>query len=114
MYILGRQHAGESPASFVMEGVISTLLSSRVESCELRDRFIFKVVPMVNPDGVVVGNYRTNLSGSDVNRKWDFPAKAIHPEVFHIKRKLAEDRKEVRFFLDLHAHSRKYTALNVG
>jgi murein tripeptide amidase MpaA len=90
-----------------MEGLITTLLSSRVESSELRERFIFKIIPMVNPDGVVIGNYRTNLSGNDVNRKWDFPTQTIHPEVFHIKRKLLEDKKEVRFFLDLHAHSRK-------
>jgi hypothetical protein len=33
---------------------------------------------MVNPDGVTVGNYRTNLSGNDVNRKWDFPNKIYH------------------------------------
>lgn len=26
---------------------------------------------MVNPDGVVAGNYRTNLSGIDLNRRWD-------------------------------------------
>lgn len=90
-----------------MEGAINALLSSRVECTELRERFVFKIVPMVNPDGVVVGNYRTNLSGNDVNRKWDFPTKTIHPEVFHIKRKMAEDKKDIRFFLDLHAHSRK-------
>lgn len=26
---------------------------------------------MVNPDGVIFGNYRCNLSGKDLNRKWD-------------------------------------------
>jgi murein tripeptide amidase MpaA len=26
---------------------------------------------MVNPDGVAAGNYRTNLFGHDVNRKWE-------------------------------------------
>lgn len=26
---------------------------------------------MLNPDGVIFGNYRTNLAGLDLNRKWD-------------------------------------------
>jgi murein tripeptide amidase MpaA len=29
---------------------------------------VFKIVPMINPDGVVFGNYRTSLSGKDLNR----------------------------------------------
>lgn len=41
----------------------------------LRDKIIFKVIPMINPDGVVFGNYRTSLSGKDLNRK--FKAKNI-------------------------------------
>jgi murein tripeptide amidase MpaA len=28
------------------------------------------VVPMVNPDGVIHGNSRCNLSGLDLNRQW--------------------------------------------
>ena len=30
----------------------------------------YQVVPMLNPDGVIVGNYRTGLAGCDLNRKW--------------------------------------------
>lgn len=40
---------------------------------------------MVNVDGVVSGNYRSNLSGSDVNRIWMFPSRKAHPEVHAIK-----------------------------
>ena len=36
----------------------------------LRDHFVFKIVPMLNPDGVVNGNYRCSLSGQDLNRQW--------------------------------------------
>lgn len=28
---------------------------------------------MVNIEGVILGNYRTGLSGSDFNRVWDNP-----------------------------------------
>ena len=28
---------------------------------------------MLNPDGVIAGNYRVGLAGVDLNRKWDKP-----------------------------------------
>lgn len=40
------------------------------EAAMLREKYIFKIVPMLNPDGVIHGNYRCSLSGHDLNRKW--------------------------------------------
>ena len=37
--------------------------------------FVFKVVPMLNPDGVIYGNNRCSLSGVDLNRQWKRPSK---------------------------------------
>ena len=34
---------------------------------------------MMNPDGVIHGNYRSNISGYDLNRKWSNPSKIYHP-----------------------------------
>jgi murein tripeptide amidase MpaA len=34
----------------------------------MRKHVVFKVIPMINPDGVIFGNYRTSLSGKDLNR----------------------------------------------
>jgi len=34
----------------------------------LRDLYVFKIVPMLNPDGVIIGNYRCSLVGDDLNR----------------------------------------------
>ena len=107
IYIIGRQHPGETPASFIMEGIIKTLLSNREEMIELRDEFLIKVVPMVNVDGVINGNYRSNISGNDVNRQWFFPSKKFHPEIYHLKEDILSNKKYVKFFLDIHAHSRK-------
>jgi murein tripeptide amidase MpaA len=36
----------------------------------LRKKFIFKIIPMINVDGVIAGNYRCSLSGQDLNRNW--------------------------------------------
>ena len=114
IYIIGRQHPGETPASFIVQGLISFLLSSTQEAKDLRERFQFKIVPMVNVDGVISGNYRSNISGSDVNRQWQFPSKRSHPEINAIKQQIANNRKQVAFFLDIHAHSRKMNSFFYG
>ena len=61
--VMARSHPGESPASYVVQGLIDFLVSSHKIAQELRDKLIFKVVPMMNPDGVYLGNYRGNLLG---------------------------------------------------
>ena len=35
-----------------------------------REIYLFKIVPMMNPDGVLVGNSRTSFAGCDLNRRW--------------------------------------------
>ena len=66
--LTGRVHPGESNSSFVMEGLIRYLVSNETMAVQLRDRYVFKIVPMLNPDGVIIGNYRCSLSGHDLNR----------------------------------------------
>jgi murein tripeptide amidase MpaA len=34
----------------------------------MRKNVIFKIIPMLNPDGVILGNYRTGAFGKDFNR----------------------------------------------
>ena len=63
-----RVHPGESNASYIMEGIIEFLMSDETEACLLRKKFVFKIIPMLNPDGVIVGNYRCSLGGYDLNR----------------------------------------------
>jgi len=47
---------------------------------------VFKIVPILNPDGVIAGNYRTSMAGADLNRKFDEPDIRLHPSVWNIKR----------------------------
>lgn len=39
---------------------------------------------MLNPDGVIAGNYRTSLFGKDLNRTFDQSRKFAFPETFHL------------------------------
>jgi murein tripeptide amidase MpaA len=58
-----RIHPGESNSSFIMNGVINYLISDEDKADTLRNTFVFKIIPMLNPDGVIVGNYRCCLIG---------------------------------------------------
>ena len=66
--LTARVHPGESNASWVMQGVIEFLVSDDDKAQYLRDTYVFKIIPMLNPDGVIVGNYRCSLVGQDLNR----------------------------------------------
>ena len=107
--ISSRVHPGEANASWMMQGIIEYLTGPSLDAKVLRDNFVFKLVPMLNPDGVVVGNYRCSLSGLDLNRVWREPSRRLTPSIYALKAmmfRLQEDR-DVVLFCDLHGHSRK-------
>jgi murein tripeptide amidase MpaA len=56
-----RIHPGESNSSYIMNGVIEYLIGDEDRAEFLRNTFVFKIIPMLNPDGVIVGNYRCCL-----------------------------------------------------
>ena len=58
----------ESNSSYIMEGTLDYLVSNEEGAEYLRNNFVFKIIPMMNPDGVIIGNYRSSLSGIDLNR----------------------------------------------
>lgn len=69
---LARQHSGETQSSFVIEGIVNFLVNSQ-NLVNLKKKFIYYVIPIVNPEGVLLGNYRTNVKGYDLNRNWRNP-----------------------------------------
>jgi hypothetical protein len=71
----------------MMRGFLGFILSDAPAAQFLRRNFIFKVVPMLNPDGVIVGNLRCNLLGYDMNRCWTRPSESLQPPV-HWTRKM--------------------------
>ncbi len=46
---------------------------------------MFKIVPMMNPDGVIVGNYRCSLAGVDLNRTYKHTIRDLYPTVYAAK-----------------------------
>ena len=85
--LTARVHPGETVGSWMMRGCLTFLTDPENHEAKLlRDNFVFKVVPMLNPDGVINGNYRCSLAGCDLNRRWKTPNKTLHPTIFHCKR----------------------------
>lgn len=60
---MARQHPGESVGSWMMEGFVNRLL-------ETQNSLSWVLIPMVNIDGVILGNNRTGVQGYDFNRHW--------------------------------------------
>uniref|UniRef100_A0A1B0CAC9 Peptidase M14 domain-containing protein n=1 Tax=Lutzomyia longipalpis TaxID=7200 RepID=A0A1B0CAC9_LUTLO len=109
IFILARIHSGEPPASFVAQGLIEFLIGNHPIAQILRTNFIFKILPMVNPDGVFLGNNRCNLIGQDMNRTWHVATEFSHPTLWAIKKLFREydqsDCYQLDFVIDLHAHA---------
>jgi hypothetical protein len=102
----------------MMEGFIKFICGSSLQAKQLRRYIVFKIVPMLNPDGVVLGNYRTGLSGRDFNREYRNPDKDIFPEVYFFKKLVTEMKLQYKanlfMFLDLHGHSTKKNVFAYG
>ncbi|NXJ14492.1 CBPC2 carboxypeptidase, partial [Odontophorus gujanensis] len=111
-----RVHPGESVGSWAMQGFLDFILSAAPDAQLLRRLFVFKVVPMLNPDGVVVGNSRCSLAGRDPNRAYRTGSRGSFPAVWHLRavveRLLAE--REVVLYCDFHGHSRKNNVFMYG
>ena len=78
----GRVHPGESNSSYIIEGLIEFLLSNESQAENLRKLYIFKIIPMLNPDGVIRGNFQMNLEGKDLNRMWTEENIENSPSIF--------------------------------
>jgi len=116
VFISARIHPGESNASRMMKGVIEFLVSNSPEARALREHFVFKIVPILNPDGVINGNYRCSLSGQDLNRRWKNPSRVLHPVVFAVKKmmRIFAKERQICLYCDLHGHSRRKNIFMYG
>ncbi|XP_077929301.1 cytosolic carboxypeptidase 6 isoform X2 [Halichoerus grypus] len=109
VFITGRVHPGETPSSFVCQGIIDFLISQHPIARVLREHLVFKIAPMLNPDGVYLGNYRCSLMGFDLNRHWLDPSPWAHPTLHGVKQLIIQmyndPKTSLEFYIDIHAHS---------
>ncbi|XP_059479470.1 cytosolic carboxypeptidase 1-like [Neocloeon triangulifer] len=116
--LTARVHPGESNASWVMEGTLQYLLSNEEQADRLRENFVFKVIPMLNPEGVINGCHRCGLTDEDLNRRWSRPDPTLHPVIFNAKGLIEYCCRVLQripyFYCDLHGHSRRKNVFFYG
>ncbi|EEY69717.1 metalloprotease family M14A, putative [Phytophthora infestans T30-4] len=117
--ISARVHPAETPANFMLNGMLQLLLHPTDESATaLRRHFVFKLIPMLNPDAVCQGFYRTDTRGVNLNRVYEDPQPDLAPTVFALKNLLLDlvndyggaqsiTAQENVVYLDLHAHANR-------
>ncbi|KAI9328145.1 hypothetical protein BDR26DRAFT_61219 [Obelidium mucronatum] len=117
IFLTARVHPGESNSSYIMHGVIQFLLGDDDTAHCLRQRCVFKIVPMLNPDGVIAGNHRCGLGGTDLNRAWQSPSPSRTPTIYLTKllwKYLVDKGHRPLVSCDFHGHSKKKNVFIFG
>lgn len=105
VWIIARQHPGETMAEWFVEGLVKRLAgwgdwAGDPVARKLYDHAVFYIVPNMNPDGSVHGNLRTNAAGANLNREWMEPDAARSPEVLHVRNAIHATGCDL--FFDIH------------
>jgi murein tripeptide amidase MpaA len=91
VWLIARQHPGETMAEWFVEGFLERLLDADDPTARvLLAQCVFYVVPNMNPDGSVRGNLRTNAVGANLNREWFTPTMEKSPEVFLVRERMQQ------------------------
>lgn len=111
VFIIARQHPGETLSSFFVEGVIEEL----IETNKLLNKYCFIIYPIVNQKGVANGNHRYT-ENIDYNRCWN--KKNAPKEIQYIKKQL--EKNKPKYFVDVHndeitkeSYIRAYNKINI-
>ena len=107
--VTARVHPGETISSFMLDGFLDFILSSDPRAVALRKLYVFKIIPMLNPDGVIRGNYRGDHLGMNLNRVYQSPDPVLHPTIYATKTytNYIMTLGSIDFYIDFHGHANK-------
>lgn len=104
IWLIARQHPGETMAQWLAEGVILQLaehFATHFAAQHFSTAAVsFYIVANMNPDGAALGNHRTNANGINLNRHWATPDPLLCPEVYLVKQAMLQ--YGVDAFIDIH------------
>ena len=104
LLVLGRQHPPETTGSRALMAFIDALAADTREAAAFRDSTRVLVVPLMNPDGVLEGHWRSNANGVDINRDWgDFRQPETRAVRDMLTREIRDHQRKLAFALDFHS-----------
>lgn len=106
LLLVGRQHPPEVSGSFAMFSFVESLLADTELAAQFRERFQIIVIPLMNPDGVIGGNWRHNLGSTDLNRDWGTFKQPETRLIGELLDRLDAEGRNLRLFLDFHSTNR--------
>ena len=68
VFLTARVHPGEVQASHVLNGILNFLMQDTLQARLLLETYTFKMIPLINPDGVARGYYRLDTHNHNLNR----------------------------------------------
>jgi hypothetical protein len=113
LLLVGRQHPPEVSGAIAFLDFAETIFGASDLAKRFRHRFRVLAIPLLNPDGVVGGNWRHNLGDADLNRDWGPFAQTETRHVAALLDRMDEDGSTLRMFIDFHSTQRNvfYTQL---
>jgi murein tripeptide amidase MpaA len=90
IFLSCRVHPGESPASFVLDGIMKFLIKQNEQAKILLEKFVFKIVPQLNPDGVYRGYWRLDTLAQNLNRFYSNPSPEKQPTIYGVKKVIVQ------------------------
>ena len=100
LFLVGRQHPPEVSGAFAFFSFTEALLADTELAQRFRERFQILAIPLLNPDGVLGGNWRHNLGGTDLNRDWGIFDQPETKLVGDLLDELDAKGDRIRVFLD--------------
>jgi len=100
--IIGRQHPPEVTGSLALMRFVEEIVGDSALARSFRNKFRVLLVPLLNPDGVEHGHWRSNMGGVDLNRDWGIFAqpetRAVRNQILALK-----ERSPIVLHLDFHS-----------
>jgi murein tripeptide amidase MpaA len=73
----------------MLQGILEKLTDfDNIQTKILLDNYVFKIIPVLNPDGVARGHWRFDTNGANLNRKYKDPSYNLHPSIYRAKHEI--------------------------